>query len=223
MILRGVFILCFFVLISCDKKTDTIIPSTGLVIDEVSNQPVSGASIHLHYSTFCEASDYREKEGALTFTGADGRYYITFENLPGSTRPTCMGVSAKKDGYIGSKMQRVTVGIDTVNTIELYHSSEFHLHVKNDTIKNTIDKVQIWLNGLHLSYSERSLGTHPLYDLICQGRKFDSLYKFNSLWGNREYCIQVFDNSYSYDSYLKQTQYYITPLPDMINDFYISF
>ena len=63
---------------------------------------------------------------------------------------------------------------NSVINMPLYHFSQLKLHVKNDTISNNIDQVQILLvrHGI----------TEFMTD--CKGRKFDTIYEINKLWGN---------------------------------------
>lgn len=91
MIYRVFFILCFilcFILISCkkeDKNKPYNITLTGLVTDQVSGQPVAGATVSLGNQLVSYPEEGLMAPKQSTSTGPDGRYKLITSTVPYNT------------------------------------------------------------------------------------------------------------------------------------------
>jgi hypothetical protein len=224
MIYRVFFILCL-VLISCKKKDENRlynITINGVVTDQVTGQPVEGATISLGIQPGGWLTEGLWALEQSTSTGSGGRYeFITsaepyIEGLvsPGNYQWHWIAIIASKSGYIGSDRQEFHYygAQNSVLDLKLYHSSELNLNIKNDTT-NSIDTVDITL------VRKINFTTFTELTLVCNKRKLDSTYVIRNLFGNWEYGIQVLKPG----SYTPITEYTLIPKPDTINSFDVSF
>ena len=227
MIYRVFFILCF-ILAFC-KKVDENKPYnitiTGVVTDQVTGQQVSGATVSLGLQNFDIPTDGLMAPSQSTSTGSEGRYELITMSAKyephgsvsiGTFQSHCIALVASKSGYIGSDRLEIRYynAQNSVLDLQLYHSSELNLHIKNDTT-NSIDTVDIKL--------VKMINNYPLTVLIldCNKRKLDSTYVIKNLFGNWEYGIQVLKPGGQ--SFSPEIEYTFTPKPDTINSFDISF
>jgi hypothetical protein len=160
-----------------------------------------------------------------TSTGSEGRYELITTSVKyephgsisvGTYLSQCIALVASKSGYIGSDRWEIRYcdAQNSVLDLQLYHSSELNLHIKNDTT-NSIDTVDIKL--------VKMINNYPLTILIldCNKTKLDSTYVIKNLFGNWEYGIQVLKPGGQ--SFSPEIEYTLTPKPDNINSFDISF
>jgi len=226
MIYRVFFILCF-ILISCNKEEENKpynITITGVVTDQVTGQPVAGATVSLGKQEWGMPIEGLNAPEQSTSTGPEGKYQLITQVVPYNTGSVSPGtyfshgiaLIASKSGYIGSNRQEfLYYGAQNSRLdLKLYHSSELNLHIKNDTT-NSIDAVDIKLIKSTNSFSLTVL------TLVCNKRKLDSTYMINNLFGNFEYVIQVLKPGGQ--PYSTIIEYRVTPTPDIINSFDISF
>lgn len=226
MISRFFFILCIVVFISCKKDGNNgnnghqvgksyDITITGVISDQVTGQPVSGATVSCGVQRGGMSGEGLMLTKDTTLSGADGTYKLITQSesanmmdVPMSSEGDCIALVAAKQGFPGSI--RAELGYwnapNSVINMPLYHFSQLKLHVKNDTISNNIDQVQILLvrHGI----------TEFMTD--CKGREFDTIYEINKLWGNLRYNMSLSNSGgYIYDT--------ITLKSDIINSFDIIF
>jgi hypothetical protein len=225
MIPRIIFILCIVVFISCKKDGNNgnngnkyyDITITGVISDQVTGQPVSGATVSCGVQRGHMSGDNLVRDLATTLSGSDGSYKLItqaesitdFHDYPINWE--WIAVVASKQGFAGSIRAEIPY-YNTKNTtfnIQLYHSAQLNLHIKNDTVNNSIDEEQIWLDG----HGNTNFMT------ICKGRKFDTIYEINALWGNCTYYTQVLNPG----GFTHIHQDTITLKPDIINSFDIIF
>jgi hypothetical protein len=208
---------------SCIKDLfDRNITFSGMVIDQITKEPVSGANVYYGYRPFHETSATVHHTGDSVITGDDGKYEIKvskkiIENDINYPRQILYAVC---DGYIGSDIISPDEG-----EINLYHHTVLHLHVINDTIKNNIDVVKIWIVG-----NDHSKWGYPGYirkvvtlytsTITCAGRNFDSVLVYNDLWGNVVYNIGGGENYAPGPTYFTTS---IVPVPDSVNHLDVSF
>jgi hypothetical protein len=228
MIYRVFFILCF-VLTSCKKGDDNKpynIIITGVVTDQVTGQHVEGATVSLGLQRGVGVPT----EGLMapeqsTSTGPEGRYELRTSSVTyephgsisvGTYLSMCIALIAGKSGYIGSDRQEIRYydAHNSVLDLQLYHYSELNLHIKNDTT-NSIDTVDIKL--------VKTINSSPftVLTLVFNKRKLDSTYFIKNLFGNWEYTIQVLKSGGQ--NFSTKIEYKLTPKPDTINNFDISF
>jgi hypothetical protein len=224
-----VFFKLFFLLTSCKKKEENKpydITITGVVTDQVTGQPVAEANVSLGL----QRSVYMPTEGLMapeqsTSTGPDGRYELITSSIKfephgsisvGTYQSLCIALIASKSGYIGSNRPEIRYcdAQNSVLDLQLYHNSELDLHIKNDTT-NSIDTVDIKL--------VKTINNYPftVLTLVCNKRKLDSTYVIKNLYGTWEYSIQVLKPGGQ--SFSPKIEYTLTPIPDIINSFDISF
>lgn len=220
------FILCF-ILTSCKKEDENKpynIIITGVVIDQVTEQPVDGATVSLGKQTYGMPIEGLKSPEQSTLTGPDGKYKLITGTVPYNTgsispgRYFSNGIAfiASKSGYIGCNRQEILYygAQNSSINLKLYHSSELNLHIKNDTTDN-IDAVDIKLI--------KSTNAFPLtvMTLICNKRTLDSTYLIKDLFGNFEYTIQVLKPGGQ--PFSPPIKYSISPKPDEMNNLDISF
>jgi hypothetical protein len=219
------FILCI-ILYSC-KKEDEYKPYnitiSGVVTDQATGQPVEGATVSLGLQM--SKGSFEGLFGTMqsTSTGPDGSYRLITSTeryggpqSPGSRQRTTFALIAGKSGYIGSNRQEMYYygAHNSVLDLQLYRSSELDLRIKNDTT-NAIDAVNIKLVKMVFdSY-------WTVLTLDCNKRKLDSTYVVKNLFGNWEYNILVLKPGGQ--TFSPEIKYSITPKPDEINNFDISF
>ena len=221
MIPRIIFILCIVVFISCKKDGNNgndgnksyDITITGVISDQVTGQPVSGATVSCGVQRFGMSGEGLMLTKDTTLSGTDGTYKLITQsphgmNVPLSSKGDCIALIAAKQGFPGSMLVYLDYwnAQNSVINIQLYHYSQLNLHIKNDTINNNIDQEYI------------SIIRHGIYEFMtdCKGRKIDTIYEINKLWGNlRYYMSQSNSGGIIYDT--------ITLKPDIINSFDIIF
>jgi hypothetical protein len=226
MIPRIIFILVVVVFISCKKDENNNnnngpetydITITGVISDQVTGQPISGAIVSCGAQRFAMSGDGLVKVLETTLSGPDGMYKLITQtesanvaDLPMSLEGNCIALIAAKQGFGGSIRSEIGYwnGQNSVTNIQLYHSAQLNLHIKNDTVNNSNDEEQIWLVG----HGNTNFMT------ICKGRKFDTIYEINGLWGNSTYYTE---GSNSGGFVLKKD--IITLKPDTINYLDITF
>jgi len=225
MISRISFILFVFFFISCKKNENNNnngpktynITITGVISDQVTGQPVSGATVSCGVQRVGMSGEGLNITKDTTLSGSDGSYKLTTQaesanmlDVPMSLEGDCIVLIAAKKDFAGSIRSEIGYwnGQNSVINIQLYHSAQLNLHIKNDTVNNSIDEEQIWLVG----HGNTNFMT------ICKGRKFDTIYEINELWGNSTYYTQRL-NSGGYTL----NQETITLNPDIINYFDITF
>jgi hypothetical protein len=195
---------------------------TGIVIDQVTRQPVSGANVYYAYRPFNEFDQYVKKIGEPVLSGVDGKYKIYVSKAIYDDRIRYPGqvIYASGNNYIGSN-------IGSGKEILLYHPAELNLHIIHDTIKNKIGNITIWIvgNGNFWGYpgfiGRVVQGTFPSVVGTCSGsRNIDTIYVINKLWGNLDYSVGG-GASYSYSKPLFSKGF--TLKPDSIKHIDVSF
>ena len=227
--LIGLFLLFSF---SCEKNERVVI--TGIVIDEVTGNPVAGASVNLKLDYTYDGMHYSNViYGTTTTTSSDGSYRIVYDsghpeigalNIP-RPFPKNYYAYASAPGFAGSDLQSLSDNNLRDVDIKLYHFAQLNLHVKNDGINN-LKECSIWLDrGLAIA----NFGSPEFY-FICKGQNFDSTFVINSVVGNFKYTYEVVDQHGSHYSlfsslYVGNTilSGSIIPKPDSITDLFIKF
>jgi hypothetical protein len=222
---RTILLLLIF-LYSCDRLDDSYdIKVTGVVVDEITKEPVAGASVYLGY-TFCDIGDNIVSTGKSTKSDMNGKFKIVYSSDIIDNHG-CLYIYAYKDGYIGSTYYPAVIGGELAGALELFHTSKLHLIVKNDTIIDQFDEAMICL------YCEDRLDKYPgivgsrgfygsaTVTEICKGRNFNSTFVFDKMWGNSEYIITVYDNLQIPPKY--RTSFRITLAPDSTNYLEVTF
>jgi len=195
---------------------------TGTVIDQVTQLPVSGASVYYAYRPFNENDHFVGKIGEPVLSGQDGSFKISVPKEIYSDRIRYPGqvIYASEPNYIGSSIVSGS-GIK----ILLYHPAELHLHVKNDTINNQIDEIGVWIIGDpgfwgYPGFIGRVFqGWLKEWSKLCAGRDFDTIFVVKKLWGNIDYEI---GGGGSYPS-KPLFDYSLTLKPDTITHFDVLF
>lgn len=229
MIYRIILILCL-ILSSCKKEKDEEgkaydITINGVVTDQVTGQPVEGAQVSLGRQ-FAD----RPEEGLIepiqsTLTGPEGSYELITQSVTyephgsvslGEYQRQIIALIAGKSGYIGSDRveMRYYGAENSVINIQLFHSSELDLHIKNDTT-NSINAVSV-----KLIKSPNYIPVTVL-TLVCNTRNLDSTYVIKNLFGNMDYSILVLKPDG--EPFSPQIGFSITPAADAINNFAISY
>jgi len=215
------FLIIFYVIFfsSCKKNEENNYIFSGVVTDQVTGQTISGASVSLVLQLLCDVHEPLSDFGPKAISSLDGKFKIS---IPIATyeytkRGGCPSVNASKTGYVGSL--NIDVGsqnADNLN-IKLLHYGKLNLHIKNDTINNTIDSVEIWIG--RWSFSDYP----PKYRKICQGRKFNEIFLFDSLWSATSYTIQIGSIGRSHYDIHPYFESSIIIKPDIITDYYVTF
>jgi hypothetical protein len=227
------FLISFFLLISfsCKKNDRAVI--TGTVIDEVTGNPVEGASVNLKIEYQVPAYFSKLIQGTTTKT--DGSYAIVYEynndrpelganNLP-TPFPGNYYTYALASGFIGSDSHSLSDNIFDNAYLKLYHSAQINIHVKNDGI-NKLNEGYIWLD-MRQSVPNRTPRTELYF--ICQGQNFDSSFIIKNAWGDVKYYYGVSSTPLSEFSVMGGFENRdvlrgsIIPKPDSITDLFISF
>jgi hypothetical protein len=200
-------------LVSCQKKTDadTYIV-TGSVIDQVTRQPVTGATI---YKGYMSTSDSHSKiyGSPVTTSGQNGEFSISFSNTDYDPPHRFPYIYAGKSGYAGSN-NIFTPNPGSFRMLELYHIAELNLRVRNDTIN--ILPTYLKRDDVYVSVEEHSALSNypdfigsinwdltPQYFKYCKGRNLDTALIIAPLWGNVNYSIKFYGfkpNSISFPS-----------------------
>jgi len=226
MIYRVFLILCFiFTFCKKEEKNKSYnITITGVVTDQVTGQPVGGASVSLGIQPGVMPGDGLNSPKQSTLSGSYGKYQLITSttsvtdigSVPIGMRGNNIALIASKSGFIGSNRQEIYYynAQNSILDFQLYHSSELHLHIKNDTTNN-LDLVDIKMIKF------KNYGSLTLFTLVCNKRKLDSTYVVKNLWGNWKYVIQVLKPGGQ--PFSPPTEYSITPKPDIVDSFDISF
>jgi hypothetical protein len=222
-----IFFILWLILISCKKEDENKpydITITGIVTDQVTGQPVEGATVSLGNQLVSYPEEGLMAPEQSTLTEPDGRYklitsavpYNTGSVSPGTYQRNTIALIASKSGYIGSDRREMHYygAHNSELDLRLYHSSELEVHIKNDTT-NSIDTVDIKL------VKPTNSNNIVVLKLVCNKRKLDSTYVLKNLYGNWEYSIWVLKPGGQPLS--PAISYSITPKPDTINSLYISF
>jgi hypothetical protein len=223
MIIRIILIVCLCI-IACENDTnkpyDIVI--SGKVSDQVTKQAIEGATVS------CGIIPGAMPGGGLlsvidsAFTDSNGFYKLITQSQSGdgaslTTKTHSIAFLASKAGY-GTSNRNEIYYLDAHNTtmnFELFHYCQLNLNLKNDTINNTIDAVEIKLT--------RNIQVGSLQEayLICNSRKLDSVYEIKKLPGNITHYIQVLKPGGA--QFSPAIGYSINLNPDVINNFDISF
>ena len=189
-----IFFLCIAVCISCKKdenngnyelKTYNII-IRGVVSDQVTNQPVGGASVSCGVQPMCmPVGDNLYHVDKSTLSGTDGTYElvttaVSAKDFPIGTQADCIALFASKQGFAGCDDPAVSYhnGQNSFLIIKLYHYYQLSLHIKNDTVNNNKDEAEFVIYKFPRNY----ISTGP--KIVCKGRKLDTTYLINNLMGN---------------------------------------
>jgi hypothetical protein len=214
----------FLILFSCNREDEQLNSDdeninvlTGIVLDQVSRQPVSGADIYYGYLNICEFEADVIKIGPKDLSDDKGIYNLKVSKsiCEDQFRYPCQVIYASKNGYIGSNI----IGPSTNGTILLYHSSELQLHIFNDTINNTVDTTNLWITNNNINFHPypgffgRVLnpGLKPAFELKCRERNFDTILVINKLWGGLEYEINAGEAFWRQDQFLFKSSFLAKP------------
>jgi hypothetical protein len=221
-----IFFLVFILLTSCkededDKPAvlyDITVTVTGMVTDQA-GQPLADATVSSGIDFVYKPIVYNKS----TLTGPDGKFALrtqvgtyTGHISPGTLMGKWINFVASKSGYSGSNIHRYFYYYGAPPrglNFQLYRNAELSLHVRNDTINNNIDAVEIRLK----KYPDPEV----VFFQSCNQRKLDSTFIIKNLCGNCEYSIQVLKPGGQ--AFSPAISYTITPKPDIINFFEISF
>jgi uncharacterized protein (TIGR02145 family) len=221
MIFRTIFIIFLIVLTSCkrDEEAENYI-FTGVVIDQVTKNPIEKASVLLAYRSLCDAEELKPF-GPDCVSGLDGKFRIIVpvETYERYIIGACPYIYALKEGYIGSSWEAIpkVSGADSL-IVELYHYGSLSLHVKHDSINDNVEAVEIFV-GVN------SFWHPPDYKVICSGKNYDEVFTYNNLWGNKGYRIEIGKIGRSYSSAYPAPYFSasIEILPDTITYYSVSF
>jgi len=219
----------FFSLLTsgCEDNQDTNYVFTGKVIDQVTGQPVSDATIRYAHRQFNEHDHPVTRMDQYALSGADGRFTLVVpkELIDDNQRYPGPVIYAEDSGYVGSNILDAPKGGGNIN-LELYHSSQLYLHVQNDTINNQIDETKIWITGDRDFWTYPGfIGTavHGMYaspQFTCKGRDFDTVFIIKPLWGNLNYSlgggVNYFPGPHDFSESVKL-------IPDIINYLSVSY
>jgi len=200
---------------------------SGRVIDQVSKKPVSGATIRYGHKRFNEGDQPVTGMPQSALSRADGRYRLvvpkeTFDDKIRNPGPV---IFANKYDYVGSNVLNAPNGGEIID-LELYHSAELQLHVKNDTISNQIDETLVWFIGNSAFWKYPGFigrvvqARFPLVNYTCKGRDFDTVIIIKPLWGNLTYSIRG-GKDYFLGPYYSSSS--IQLIPDTINYLSVTF
>jgi hypothetical protein len=227
MIYRVLFIVFITIFSSCEEKNINVI-ITGVVKDEVTGEPVPGASVGLQIY-FCQ--DGRCYSSSIPGTGTvsdnDGSYTISYEynsDKPYLFKdqpfqfPSSYCTYASKSGFVTSDNHYLGDKVYDNADLKLYHSAQLYVHVKNEGIHN-LEGARVCIDrGIGFTF----FGT-PQYSLYCKGRNLDSVFILSNLWGDFTYGCKVVSlngpantgpSYFNTDIFLK---------PDTINNLLIAF
>jgi hypothetical protein len=212
-----------------DSINDNYYVKTGIVTDQVTGKPVSGASVQYGYRRFGEFDVPVGTIGEPALSGADGRYSISvLKSISGKIDPVGQQVYKEQllyatcDGYAGSNIISSAGG-----QIVMYHPAEVYLHVKNDTLNNKINVTRLWIQGVDYSLWGYpgfigcvTQNMYAGYSKICGGKLFDSIFVVKQLWGNLDYYVKGAPDIFMGPEHFK---YILTPAPDSIIHFDVIF
>lgn len=207
-----------------DQAEEYII--TGTVVDQVTRQPVSGASVTAGF-TFCDMGDFIYPFGNNATTNADGKFKLKIKkSIFDNENYHCKFLYASKSGYAGSNIFNAPPGGALESNFELYHPAQLNLRVMNDTLANQVDSVIIWFSG------EMSFSGYPNFiggtawdgwakiRINCLGKDYDSTFILDKLWGNMHYTVlTTIYNGFP----IPISSYGITLEPDKLNTLEIPY
>jgi hypothetical protein len=197
--------LVFILLVKCKgdeasvSEENTTYHIEGIVIDQVTRLPVTGALVYSAGLPFNSFGEKLRTTGSVT-SDQDGRFEITMPVSafdPDEIRNSLLypKIFGSGNGYVGSNY--FTPSTTGSNTIELYHPAKLSLSVKNDTINNEVDEIYLALVGStqFMSYPDFIGRTSDFADPYvirnCKGRTFEMVFEFSPLWGNLNYQIMI--------------------------------
>ena len=223
-----VFTLFVTLIFACKKDIPEKAILTGTVIDQVTKQPVEGASVYLgNLPPDHTPDDEFVYPILISTTDKDGRYSgavltssISYVALTYRLNPF---IYVSKSGYIGSNYY----GVSWLNAghsfdFSLYHSTKVVINVWNDTISDDRDEAYFGIAEASRNFRYypgfigRYNGQVPLITKYCSGRKFNQNFEFFPLWGNLDYTLN-FNPFDSTDAIL------VTAIPDTTTYYSISF
>lgn len=197
--------LIFIFLVRCngdeasESEENTSYHIKGIVIDQVTRLPVTGASVFSAGLPFNSFGEKLRTTDSVT-SSQDGKFEILMPVSafdPNAIRNSLLypKIFGSGKGYVGSNY--FTPSTTDSNTIELYHPAKLSLSVKNDTINNEVDEIYLALVGStqFMSYPDFIGRTSdfgdPYVTKNCKGRTFEMVFEFFPLWGNLDYRIMI--------------------------------
>jgi hypothetical protein len=228
MFYRIILILSLFSLCSCERDSKNYtyyITVSGVVSDQVTNMPVEGAKVQAGTQRGAMPGNSLLYSSATATSGLNGKYSLRVKTesvkdlstIPLGMRGNCTAIIATMEGFAGSRRHEFYYynAKDCVLDLKLYHLAQLNLHLKNDTVNNNVDEVNIRIkefSGDNSSY---------IMEIVCKERKQDSILSINTLWANWPYFIQVVKPDGTFFS--PKIEYQVTPKPGIVNSFDIIF
>lgn len=224
MINRIILIACFCI-VSCENDTnkpyDIVI--SGIVSDQVTKQPIEGATVSCGIipGLLPGGGLLGVKDSAIT--DSNGFFKLITQSQSGkdgaslTTKTHSIALLASKAGY-GTSNRNEIYYLDAHNTtmdFELFHYCQLNLHIKNDTINNSIDAVVIKLTRII------QVGSLQEAYLTCNSRKLDSVYEIKKIPGNLTHYIEVLKTGGA--QFSPAIVHSVNLKPDVINNLDISF
>jgi hypothetical protein len=223
-----IFAIVVIIFISSCKEKNSSVKIIGVVTDEVTGVPVTGASVALEIY-FCEDGRcYSESiPGTTVITGNDGSYiidYIYNEDDPYLFKeqayhfPSAFYTFAWKSGYVTSDLHPLMDKNYKDAGLKLYHSAQLNVHAKNAGINNLKAAILCVDRGYGLS----AFST-PEFTLLCKGISLDTVFILKNLWGdfNYDYKVIPYPGPIYAPSVMAHSPLFMKP--DTITDLYISF
>jgi len=200
-----ILLFVLFFISDCKKKSDipekTIL--TGTIIDQVTKQPVEGASVYLGNLPSNPAPDNEFIFPILiSSTNKNGHFsgYVFTSSIAYVTVINGLNpfIYAGKSGYVGSDYYAISwLNAGHSFDLSLYHPAKLTINVWNDTINNNIDEAFFGIAESTTNFKYypgfigRKNGDTPLITKYCSGRKFNQNFEFYPLWGNLDYTINL--------------------------------
>jgi hypothetical protein len=206
---------------ACEKLFDKITIS-GMVTDQVTKQPIEGAIIYLGDKTDQDDGVHLQNIRSMDITNKDGsyRFKIPESDYSGENFHLYPVVYAMKDGYPGSSIHSI-LDNNYNNNIELYHPAKLILRVWNDTVRNNCDNAILQMSARQYRSYPHNIGAslmgHSHIETECSGRTFDTIFEFNTMWGNMQYSL------YFSPTYCSLPRADFTIMPDSTLNLSLSF
>ena len=200
-----VLLIVFFLISDCNKKDDlperTLL--SGTIIDQVTRQPVEGASVYLgNLPESHTPNDEFILPILISTTNQNGNFSgyvftssITYIAVINGLNPF---IYAAKSGYIGSDYSAISwLNAGHSFDLSLYHPAKLIINVWNDTISNNLDEASFGIAEASSDFKYypgfigRKNGDTPLINKYCSGRKFNQNFEFYPLWGNLDYELYL--------------------------------